>query len=253
MDETHTVASVSAPHFQVVTLVALHLFPGALTTVGFVAVASSLAPSGAPANLALLLTFLLVGVPFQLATLCAYGWRLNGRISLDGVIEFRDSLSFRMYWRLILILLLWSIVAYGLAALAGEGMRQAFFAWWPDWLSITGLAQNIDRHDSTILWGIVGLSLVMNVVGPLVEELYFRGFLLPRMGRFGNLAPLVNTILFSLYHFWLPWEFFARAIALLPVFYAVWWKRNIYLGIWVHVLLNSIGSLGLLALVLSRG
>jgi hypothetical protein len=37
------------------------------------------------------------------------------------------------------------------------------------------------------------------------------------------------------------------------VFYAVWWKRNIYLGIWVHVLLNSIGSLGLLALVLSRG
>ena len=44
------------------------------------------------------------------------------------------------------------------------------------------------------------------VIGPVVEELYFRGFLLPRMERLGRWAPLVNATLFSIYHFWSPWQ-----------------------------------------------
>ncbi len=89
------------------------------------------------------------------------------------------------------------------------------------------------------------MSLVLNVAVPWVEEFYFRGYLLPRMGRFGRWAPLVNTALFSLYHVWLPWEFFGRLAALLPAMYVVWCKRGLAVSVWVHVLLNSTGSLGL--------
>ena len=97
----------------------------------------------------------------------------------------------------------------------------------------------------------VVLSFVMNIAVPIVEELYFRGYLLPRMARWGNWAPLINVVLFSLYHFWLPWETLNRIITLLPIVFVVQWKRNIYLSILVHCLLNTIGSIGLLALVLS--
>lgn len=66
------------------------------------------------------------------------------------------------------------------------------------------------------------------------------------------MGPLMNVVLFSLYHFWLPWDLFSRIVALLPMVYWVQWKRNFYIGILVHVLLNSLGTIGLLALVLTQ-
>jgi hypothetical protein len=34
--------------------------------------------------------------------------------------------------------------------------------------------------------------------------------LLPRISRFGGWAPLINTVLFSLYHFFTPWQLLGR-------------------------------------------
>ena len=39
----------------------------------------------------------------------------------------------------------------------------------------------------------------------MVEKMYFRGYLLPRISRLGAWAPLVNTVLFSPYHLFTPW------------------------------------------------
>ena len=90
------------------------------------------------------------------------------------------------------------------------------------------------------------------VVGPVVEELYFRGYLLPRMERLGRWAPLINVSLFSLYHFWSPWQVMARILGLGPMVYAVRWKRNVYLGMVVHCALNSLGVLLVAAVVMRR-
>ena len=90
----------------------------------------------------------------------------------------------------------------------------------------------------------LGAFLMLNgVVGPIVEELYFRGYLLPRMDRLGRWAPLVNVSLFSLYHFWSPWQVLARILGIGPMVFAVRWKRNVYLGILIHCALNLIGVL----------
>lgn len=94
-------------------------------------------------------------------------------------------------------------------------------------------------------WAVtLGAFLVVNgLVGPIVEELYFRGYLLPRMDRLGRWAPLVNVSLFSLYHFWSPWQVAARILGIGPMVFAVHWKRNVYLGMVIHCTLNLIGVL----------
>ena len=63
-------------------------------------------------------------------------------------------------------------------------------------------------------------------------------------------APLFNTVLFSIYHFFTPWQNPLRILAFTPVFYAVWWKKNIYIGIIVHCLVNLLGSAAVLILII---
>lgn len=86
----------------------------------------------------------------------------------------------------------------------------------------------------------------------MTEELDFRGYLLPRMSQFGRWAPLLNVVLFSLYHFWSPWQFFSRVAGVTPFAYAVWRKENVYLGMIVHGLLNTISVATVAALVLGE-
>ena len=99
---------------------------------------------------------------------------------------------------------------------------------------------------------LVAYFLLNGFVGPIVEELYFRGYLLPRMAWMGRWAPLVNVSLFSLYHFWSPWQLPARILALAPTVYAVRWKENIYLGMVVHCTGNVLGILLVGSLILGR-
>ncbi|HCU30269.1 MAG TPA: hypothetical protein DIC57_06850 [Sphaerochaeta sp.] len=45
---------------------------------------------------------------------------------------------------------------------------------------------------------------VQRLCCPIAEELFFSGYLTSHVRRFGKAAPLVITILFSLYHLWAP-------------------------------------------------
>jgi uncharacterized protein len=60
-------------------------------------------------------------------------------------------------------------------------------------------------------------------------------------------------VFFSLYHFFTPWLNVGRIIGLLPMVYAAWWKRSIYVSMAVHVLGNVIPMLLLLAVLLRVG
>jgi hypothetical protein len=121
-----------------------------------------------------------------------------------------------------------------------ELLRTHLFSWIPDWFYLnTGSAeQNGPFIETTIM--ILGLVFA-GFIGPLTEELYFRGYLLPRLSRYGKWAPLLNVVLFIAYHFWQPHYLLTGIIATLPLVYFVWWKKNIYLGIGVHCFLNTFG------------
>ncbi|HXL59059.1 MAG TPA: CPBP family intramembrane glutamic endopeptidase, partial [Chitinophagaceae bacterium] len=80
-------------------------------------------------------------------------------------------------------------------------------------------------------------------LAPYVEEIYFRGYLLPRMAAWGKWAFVLNAILFSLYHFWQPYIYLTLILSLLPMTYMVWKTKDLRLGILTHCLLNIIGAL----------
>ena len=43
-----------------------------------------------------------------------------------------------------------------------------------------------------------------------------------------------------------------RILGVLPMVYAVMWKKNIYLGIFVHCLMNTIATISMIGFVLGK-
>ncbi len=245
-----TVSSTTELH-SLLQVIFLHLGPGVIITLVFVVLARVMAAHDIPASLALLVTWVIAGLPLLLGILLYQGHQLNGKLSLHGILLNRQPVPLRQYAWLVPVLLMWTAISSTVFYLFSEPLHQSLFAWTPEWLNLSTFAQHPANYSRSVAWAIVILSAVLNLAVPITEELYFRSYLLPRLPFGRAWSPLINAALFSLYHFWLPWDFFGRVVALLPVVYAVQWKRNVYLSILVHCLLNSLGTIGLLALVLT--
>ena len=92
---------------------------------------------------------------------------------------------------------------------------------------------------------------VFNVlVAPIIEELFFRGYLTSHYEKQSEFTPILVTILFSLYHFWLPFNNVFRILVFAPAAYVVYKKKNIYISIFFHSFCNlfSVISFALVAL-----
>lgn len=122
------------------------------------------------------------------------------------------------------------------------------FDFFPDWFRLDKINFSEINHLKITLI----LTIIVNgFVGPIIEEIYFRGYLLPRMGIFGKFAPLINSIIFSLYHFFTPWQNITRIIGVTPMVYSVWFNKNYKIGLYVHCILNICGDIPLWMLLLS--
>jgi hypothetical protein len=231
----------------------LHLLPGVLAGVVFVLASGPVAAAGFPPLMALLVAIAVVIVPFELGTVFRAGRREPGSGGLLAAVPYRRPMPRRTWAWLLPVLLVVAILGFGLLAVIEPPIRDGLFGWAPAWY-VQPLPVDAVPSFSRSAWTItIVLYVALNVViGPVVEELYFRGYLLPRMGQFGRAAPLVNVALFSLYHVWSPWQFLSRIAGVTPFAYAVWRRQNVYLGMAVHVLLNGIGTVSVIALVLQR-
>lgn len=252
-DESITTTEAGVEQHSLVRSIVLHLLPGVLILVFYVIAAPLAERLGFPSVSALLIAVAVVLIPFELGYLLYQGKKENGTLSLKGIVLYREPMPAWQYIVLALPLLLWVFLLLGIVAPPTDKVIiEKLFFWLPDWFFITSFVDNLDRYSQSALLLTWVLNLVFNgVAGPLVEELYFRGYLLPRISRLGRWAPLVNSVLFSLYHFFTPWQNLVRILALLPMVYTGWWKRNIYLGIIVHCTANTLGALATLALVAS--
>jgi membrane protease YdiL (CAAX protease family) len=95
------------------------------------------------------------------------------------------------------------------------------------------------NYSRTILIVTYSMLLVFNVfLAPLVEELYFLGYLLPRMK--GKFATLFHNFLFTAVHVFTHLMIITRTLGLLPLVYGVK-KKNITIGMIVHMLCNATG------------
>ena len=232
-------------------LVALFLVPGALMTVVYVVIAPLIETAGFPPIAALLVAILIVLVPFELGVILQAGRDRPGGIR--SVVPYRRPLPFRDWLWLVPVLIVAEFVGFGLSMAIEPKVIDGLFGWLPDWFVRPIDPDRVGDYRSGAWLVTLAAYLVLNgFVGPIVEELYFRGHLLPRMEWMGRWAPLVNVGLFSLYHFWSPWQVLGRILALAPMVYAVRWKENVYLGMVIHCTGNILGIILVGSLVLSR-
>lgn len=214
-----------------------HLIPGALITIAFVLLGPWLRQNHLPPPLALLIPILVVLLPVELGGIIFLGIRHNKKLSLNGIILNPRPIPMKEYFLLIPPLLIWSVVVFMLLKNFDQAILEKFFYWLPNWFQIGQFDPG--DYSQPLLNITFILFLVLNgLAGPVAEELYFRGFLLPRMEYLKGWAPLVNTALFSLYHFFSPWQFITRILAFYPLAFVVRRKNNIFLSLVTHCLLN---------------
>ena len=228
----------SAPQHTIPQTILLHLLPGALITITFIALVPWLKHNHLPLMLAILIPILIILIPFELGLLYYEGNRRNGRLSLEGIVVYREPLPLKDFFIFVPVLLFWAVFIFmGLSGL-DQVIIKALFSWLPDWFQFNRFSPA--DYSQPVLTVTFVLYLVLNgVAAPIVEELYFRGYLLPRIEYLKGWSALVNVLLFSLYHFFSPWQNITRILALLPLVYTVRWKKNIFISILVHCLLNT--------------
>jgi len=212
----------------------LHLLPGILVGCFYFLALKPVAKMGYPSFFALLLAFAVILVPLELGFLLFQGKKKTGRFTLRGIISYQKSIPWWQYlvWVTIIFVIVGAIMT--LFKPVDSFLHKALFFWMPDMdLGLDGL------YSKTILIVTYSMALLINVfLAPMVEELYFRGYLLPRMK--GKYAVLFHSFLFAAIHVFTPWMIIARTIGFLPIIIGTT-KKNIYVGMIVHMLCNATG------------
>lgn len=231
---------------------ALHLLPGVLILAVYLIATPIVMGFGFPALFALMLAVLFAALPSQLGHLLSQGKKRNGRLSLQGIVLYREPIPVWQYFVIVPALIIWSFVCLFLLTPLDTLLQKTAFAWLPVWFFYGDPTQYAHYARPVLIITLVFVMLLNGLAAPIVEELYFRGYLLPRLARFKGRAPLINLLLFTLYHFWQPWQYPSIIVSLLALVYAAWWKRNIYLSLLTHGALNLIGGLATIGLILSQ-
>lgn len=233
------------------SLLGLSLIPGALVTVAFVLFAPFIESAGFPPLAALLVAIVVVLLPVELGVILRAGQGQRHRIR--SVVRYRRPVPIRDWVWLVPVLIVAAFIGFGLSMAFEPNVIDALFGWLPDWFVRPIDLDRVTDYSREAWLVTLAAYLVLNgFVGPIVEELYFRGYLLPGMEWMGRWAPLVNVSLFSLYHFFSPWQLIGRILGFGPTVYAVRWKENVYPGMVVHCSLNTLGVILVGSQVLSR-
>ena len=159
---------------------------------------------------------------------------------------YRQPVSFWWYLGLVPVLFVALGLIFTVMAPVDAFLHDTLFAWMP--LPDAGLAGGFSRP--ALLATYAAWLLLGAIAGPIVEELYFRGYLLPRMNGLKGWAPVAHSLLFSLYHTFTIWQFVTRTVAMLPIIYTAR-RKNIYIGMIAHVLINAFSVVVGLAVILN--
>ncbi|PWJ47602.1 CAAX protease self-immunity [Quadrisphaera granulorum] len=187
---------------------------------------------------------------------CAHG---GDRTPLDGVtvpmnpvnpVDLRDRLGLRRpRARQVLVAGLPAMLVAVVLPLAGlpveaAAHRWGWFATWPS----TGVADLLAAPSASP----VNLALVLGmwvvvavVVGPVVEEVIFRGLLQPLLPGGPWARVMLGSALFAVYHLWQPSSWVTVWLATLPVAWVRERTGSTWLAAGVHIGVNA-AALGML-------
>ena len=226
--------------------------PAAITFGAVLALAPLMARLGLPRFFSFTVAEALVLTPIELGLLLRAAHRATGRWSLralPSVLAFRRPLSRRMILLVpvLLGLALVAAVAYNPVMTAISGGLTGIY---PHWLIASNNAPA--GFSKVVLVSTLLAPLAIDGdINPTVEELYFRGYLLPRLPVAGWRAIPLSAALFALQHYWQPWNWLVIFGLQLILTTLVVRLRCVRLGIVMHILTNSLPLLVTLVGVLS--
>ena len=247
-DHLPTVPKVSSPQHPLLNSIILHLLPGVVFLVIWFLVTPLVQRWGLPVAFAGSFAILFGQLPLVLGILLYQSRKQTGRFSLRDVIAYRRPVPLWQYLIFVPLLCIW----YFQASTIWTGLQNNLFTslpWLPRWLDRPLPFIDQGPYSPQVTMIALGLALISSgIIAPIIEELYFRGFLLPRIDRLGVWAVLLNVSLFAFHHLWTPLLNPGRILAWFPIIFIVWRKQNIYIGLSVHLITNLMGN-GLLVLL----
>ena len=234
-------------NLSILKIILLGFLPGLITLLVAIILANPYFGFNFPLLLIGIIVMVGIGnIPTELCILKIISWKENKKFK--DIILYKNKTPLKKYILSILITFIFAGIVFVLFE-PYEGKLWKYlkvFDFIPDWFRMD--KTNIQDYEN-VKYIVILYYFLNGIIAPIVEEIYFRGFLLPRMGNFGKLAPLINVIIFSIYHFFSPWQIITRIIALTPMAYSVWINKDVKISIMAHCLLNIIGSIGMLTIL----
>jgi len=232
-------------------LLGLIFIPTSLLTIAYIVIGQM--QNAIPSILLFFVLTMLILFPIELWIVLRASKNKFGNYSLKSAFTDQKKMS---WWKIIL----YGVVLFGYAGLMSAvivpveklltaPLADQFIQRIPayfDWNNLDYLRQ---YSTNILLITYVAFFALNVIVGPIVEELFFRGYLTSQLSRFGKWTPVIVTVLFSLYHFWLPFNNLFRIAIFLPAAYFAWKEKNIYISIVFHCLCNLFSTISFLLAV----
>jgi uncharacterized protein len=218
----------------------LHLLPGVFILLFYVLLTPTINRMGYPSLFSLLISVSL-GILLEMGHLLYIGYKINGRISLKGVINTSERLPIWKFSLILFISFLIMIICVIGIVLFESSIKQAFFSKLAAWYFFD---TNFASFSKKALITTALLRLLLDgLIIPIIEELYFRGYLLNRLPNYLKYKLIIAALLFTVYHFWQPWNYGSVLIAGILLVWPVYKYKNLYLSISLHILVNMISAI----------
>lgn len=235
-------------------VILLIFVPTSILTLAYIIV-GHLVQEIVPSFLLFFILAMLVLFPVQLIVVLWASKKEYGKYSFKSAFSNHQKIS---WWKVFVYgALLWGFAGimsvtiapleYSLFAPVSDHLFNRLPAYF-DWNNLEYLHQ---YPRNTLLLTIAILAILNIFIGPITEELFFRGYLTAKISRYGKLAPLIITVLFSLYHLWLPFNNLFRIIIFYPVAYVAWKLNNIYIAMVFHCLSNLVSTIMIITGILA--
>ncbi|NME84188.1 CPBP family intramembrane glutamic endopeptidase [Clostridium sp. SM-530-WT-3G] len=217
-------------------LIFLHLFPGIILSIVYIFFSKMGILAGYPKVVILGLSVIFSTIPIELGYLFYVAKKEEETLNIFKILGLKGKLKVSAFILYSLsLIIVGGILLIALKPLSNH-LLETIFCWIPSWYNFV---QDMSLFSKNyIIIAILVSFFILTLIAPITEELYFRGFLLARMKWMGGYSVLFNVTLFSIYHFCQPWLIIARIAAMLPLYYCVYKKDSLKLGIVVHCLGN---------------
>lgn len=117
----------------------------------------------------------------------------------------------------------------------------SYFSWDPN---------NLINYSKVMVIITCVMYFLLNVIiYPIIEELFFRGVLTNKLKKYGYLAPIFVTIVFSLYHFWLPFDNIFRIVVFMLPSILAYKYNDIRISIGFHCACNLFSTISFIMTV----